>query len=248
MSTIFTAREAPRRRRPPIGPPIVALLTVAVLLTAFMAYRTADRDSADRDAGEPAPGVQEESTDAPATAGNDDGGAAVTPDDDEPGVDGPAPDPSATPPPDRPEPPPPTPPVPVTIEPDAPVEDVLETWLAVSDQSLTDPSNLDETGLERLATGSALEQLRSTAAEYDIAGLRQQGRHEIVSLETAADGPDEVSVDACLDRRDVRLLHSDGSPVLVRDLDDRALRTFVLRRSPTGWQVAELRFPEPDAC
>lgn len=248
MSTIFTAGQTQRRRRPALGLSIIAALTALILIAAFLAYRTTDRDT-----GDLAPGQPDEAGDAPTAAGSDDTGVADAdaddaddspPQDEQPGADGHEQDPE----PDREQLPQPAAPAPVSVDRDAPAEDIVEAWLTMSDQSLAHPWDLDTTVLARLATGSALEELLATAAEFDSSGLRQHGEHEIVSLDPVTTDADEVSIDACLDRSEVRLLHSDGSPVLVRDLPARSLRTFVLRRSESSWQVVSLGFPEPDEC
>lgn len=261
MSTIFTARPTQRRRRPAAGLIIIAVVTALTLIAVFFAYRTSDRDTDDL-----APGLPEETGDAPTAAGSDDTDGTDTngtgtdtngtngtdgtdtddsrPRDEQPGTDGHEQDPQ----PDREELPRPDAPDSVSVDGDAPAEDIVEAWLAMSDQSLAHPWDLDMTVLERLATGSALEELLATAAEFDSSGLRQQGEHDIVSLDAGATDDDEVSIEVCLDRSEVRLLHHDGSPVLVGDRPAQSLRTFVLRRSGSSWQVVAMQFPEPEEC
>lgn len=127
-------------------------------------------------------------------------------------------------------------------------EDVLVGFLALTDAILTDPDDVDDESLSRLATGSALQELRSMALEFSVTDLRQAGQHDVISMVAGPSDGDEISIDACLDRSAVRLQHADGAPVLVEEADPRSLHTYVLRRSETGWQVAEHLFPEPNQC
>lgn len=127
-------------------------------------------------------------------------------------------------------------------------DDVLAAFLALSDEMLADPDGAADVPLARLATDAALQEVRSMALEFSVAGLRQTGQHEVVSMVSGPIVGDEVSIEVCLDRSTVDLLHADGARVLVEQGDQRSLHTYVLRHSETGWQVAAHGFPEPNTC
>jgi hypothetical protein len=149
---------------------------------------------------------------------------------------------------DETDPPPPEPEDGSAAPDDALPEEVLVAFLALTDQALNDPGDLDDEALSRLATGAALQELRSMVLEFSATELRQDGHHELVQMDAGTNSGDEVSIDVCLDSTDVGLLHADGSRVLVEEADPRSLHSFLLRRSAAGWQVAEHRFPEPNGC
>lgn len=133
---------------------------------------------------------------------------------------------------------------------DQAVETVQE-FLAASAAVLSDPEDADVDAAD--VAGPALEELRAMAVQYEHERIHQEGVVEVVSASVspvdASTDPPTAVVDACLDSSNVRLIHENGSPVLIEEgRPPRTRHLITVAWVDGGWVVYDRAFPDDPDC
>ena len=135
---------------------------------------------------------------------------------------------------------------------DGPAAAQRAEWvLTTMAQALADPAQKGRyTDLSSVASGFALGEFESLAAQYADEGLHQEGSAVIedpVIVESAADGT-SIVLQACVDSSGVRILNEAGTDVRGDGSLDRALTLFTFVLDDGAWKLDKQGFTDDPAC
>lgn len=126
---------------------------------------------------------------------------------------------------------------------------VLAAFIRESQKDLATPEDPDP-GLERYASGAALEEVQAQAGEFVDLESRISGSSRVVSMNPVRvevdSTPARVTLSTCLDDVDVVLI-SPESPEGVSG-GGRVLNTYVVELSDGLWKVVEHTYPDRTEC
>lgn len=126
---------------------------------------------------------------------------------------------------------------------------VLAAFIKESQKDLATPEDPDP-GLERYASGAALEEVQAQAGEFVDLESRISGSSRVVSMNPVRvevdSTPARVTLSTCLDDVDVVLI-SPENPEGVSG-GGRVLNTYVVELSDGLWKVVEHTYPDSTEC
>lgn len=105
--------------------------------------------------------------------------------------------------------------------------------------------------LEKITTGSALDQYLATATEYAMSGWKVEGTSRVVGNPKLADGEYEGKpaklLEVCLDSSDVKVVNVAGTQMNPAG-QPRSLNIFTLIEDHGAWKIASQDFPNNADC
>lgn len=133
-----------------------------------------------------------------------------------------------------------------------PVAEVFHGFRTVSAQALQ-AGKVDPAALGRVAQGFVQGEIAATAAEFAKNGWHQEGAPTVVwshTVERHLDAqPPSVTIEACVDSSDVRILDQHGKPVLgTTDKPPRVPNLYTLVKTHGTWKVTGHSFPRQPTC
>jgi hypothetical protein len=133
-----------------------------------------------------------------------------------------------------------------------PVAKVFHGFRSVSAHSLQ-TGKLDRDALGRVTQGFVKGAITAHAEEFAKNGWHQEGRPRVVWTRTVDSNldkqPPTVTIEACIDSSDVRILGENGKPVLgTTDKPPRVPNLYTLVKAHGTWKVSGHSFPREPTC
>lgn len=137
------------------------------------------------------------------------------------------------------------------IAPEQERDELVEPFIAVSAEALTEPSDADLSPVVTVAEGPARDELRALIDEFDANGWSQHGAPEVVSSRVVSveeGSPAAIVMEVCLDHSDVEIVDDAGVSQVDETAPLRALNIFTLHQTDGRWAVYERTFPVVTEC
>ena len=113
----------------------------------------------------------------------------------------------------------------------------------------TDPEQARATDLSSVLTASALEEFDAQALEWTRDGTRTTGSPTLEDVHILSDdGAGNVTVSACVDSSNVRVLNDAGTALTDDTTMTRALTYFLFVKDDGAWKLSGFSFPDDPTC
>ena len=112
-----------------------------------------------------------------------------------------------------------------------------------------DPEQARATDLSSVLTGSALEEFDAQALEWTRDGTHTTGSPTLEDVHILSDdGAGNVTVSACVDSSNVRVLNDAGTALTDDTTMTRALTYFLFVKDGGAWKLSGFSFPDDPTC
>ena len=112
-----------------------------------------------------------------------------------------------------------------------------------------DPEQARATDLSSVLTGSALEEFDAQALEWTRDGTHTTGSPTLEDVHILSDdGAGNVTVSACVDSSNVRVLNDAGTALTDDTTMTRALTYFQFVKDGGAWKLSGFSFPDDPTC
>ena len=112
-----------------------------------------------------------------------------------------------------------------------------------------DPEQARATDLSSVLTGSALEEFDAQALEWTRDGTHTTGSPTLEDVHIISDdGAGNVTVSACVDSSNVRVLNDAGTALTDDTTMTRALTYFQFVKDGGAWKLSGFSFPDDPTC
>lgn len=112
-----------------------------------------------------------------------------------------------------------------------------------------DPEQARATDLSSVLTGSALEEFDAQALEWTRDGTRTTGTPTLENVRILSDdGAGNITVSACVDSSNVRVLNDAGTALTDDTTMTRALTYFQFVKDGKTWKLSGFSFPDDPTC
>ncbi|TCP56493.1 hypothetical protein EV191_101436 [Tamaricihabitans halophyticus] len=130
--------------------------------------------------------------------------------------------------------------------------EALTEYLRINDEVLQDPEG-NLRGIERVAVGSALDEVSGNKQEFSDSRMSQDGSVTLAGAdpqETKVDAePPEVTLRACIDSTDIDVLDESGEPVQrPKSAASKVAHLYTVRLDGGAWKVTNHTFPSQTTC
>ena len=113
----------------------------------------------------------------------------------------------------------------------------------------TDPEQAQATDLSSVLTASALEEFDAQALEWTRDGTHTTGSPTLEDVHILSDdGAGNVTVSACVDSSNVRVLNDAGTALTDDTTMTRALTYFQFVKDGETWKLSGFSFPDDPTC
>ena len=113
----------------------------------------------------------------------------------------------------------------------------------------TDPEQARATDLSSVLTASALEEFDAQALEWTRDGTHTTGSPTLEDVHILSDdGAGNVTVSACVDSSNVRVLNDAGTALTDDTTMTRALTYFLFVKDGGAWKLSGFSFPDDPTC
>ena len=113
----------------------------------------------------------------------------------------------------------------------------------------TDPEQARATDLSSVLTASALEEFDAQALEWTRDGTHTTGSPTLEDVHILSDdGAGNVTVSACVDSSNVRVLNDAGTALTDDTTMTRALTYFQFVKDGGAWKLSGFSFPDDPTC
>ena len=112
-----------------------------------------------------------------------------------------------------------------------------------------DPEQARATDLSSVLTGSALEEFDAQALEWTRDGTHTTGSPTLEDVHIISDdGAGNITVSACVDSSNVRVLNDAGTALTDDTTMTRALTYFLFVKDGGAWKLSGFSFPDDPTC
>jgi len=112
-----------------------------------------------------------------------------------------------------------------------------------------DPEQARATDLSSVLTGSALEEFDAQALEWTRDGTHTTGSPTLEDVHIISDdGAGNITVSACVDSSNVRVLNDAGTALTDDTTMTRALTYFQFVKDGAAWKLSGFSFPDDPTC
>ena len=112
-----------------------------------------------------------------------------------------------------------------------------------------DPEQARATDLSSVLTGSALEEFDAQALEWTRDGTHTTGSPTLEDVHILSDdGAGNITVSACVDSSNVRVLNDAGTALTDDTTMTRALTYFLFVKDGGAWKLSGFSFPDDPTC
>ena len=112
-----------------------------------------------------------------------------------------------------------------------------------------DPEQARATDLSSVLTGSALEEFDAQALEWTRDGTHTTGSPTLEDVHIISDdGAGNITVSACVDSSNVRVLNDAGTALTDDTTMTRALTYFLFVKDDGAWKLSGFSFPDDPTC
>ena len=112
-----------------------------------------------------------------------------------------------------------------------------------------DPEQARATDLSSVLTGSALEEFDAQALEWTRDGTHTTGSPTLEDVHIISDdGAGNITVSACVDSSNVRVLNDAGTALTDDTTMARALTYFLFVKDGGAWKLSGFSFPDDPTC
>ena len=113
----------------------------------------------------------------------------------------------------------------------------------------TDPAQARATDLSSVLTASALEEFDAQALEWTRDGTHATGTPTLEDVHIISDdGAGNITVSACVDSSNVRVLNDAGTALTDDTTMTRALTYFLFVKDGGAWKLSGFSFPDDPTC